>query len=78
MPSQPHHFCSTKRFKEGSMKAKTDAEKEAVLTTLEQLSQTMEAMNQVIHRLRQRVEAVSTSQSLEDQLFTFTDDTIVH
>lgn len=50
------------------MKAKTDAEKEAVLTTLEQLSQTMEAMNQVIHRLKRRVEAVESSPSHEDDL----------
>lgn len=65
------------------MKAKTDAEKEAVLTTLEQLSQTMEAMNQVINRLKRRVEAVESAsgsaQELdEDDLIALSEETILH
>lgn len=59
------------------MKAKSDVETEAVLSTLEQLSQTMEAMNRVIHRLKQRVEAVQADPDLDD-LLILNDDSTVH
>lgn len=50
------------------MKAKRDVDTDAVLSTLEQLSQTMEAMNQVIHRLKQRVEAVQSADTAQDSV----------
>lgn len=41
---------------------KTDADKEAVLLTLDQLSQTMDVMRQVVSRLKRSVEEAETTQ----------------
>ncbi|MEX1033534.1 MAG: hypothetical protein WDZ30_09250 [Cellvibrionaceae bacterium] len=49
------------------MKTKTEADKEAVLLALDQLSQTMDVMRQVVARLKRSVEQAEAAQALESQ-----------
>lgn len=50
-----------------SDKIKSDADKQAIAMALDQLSQTMEVMQQILHRLKRSVDQANQHRALEPQ-----------